>query len=74
MQPTEISSTFLQDPMIVLHANGNRSIAIISTMTFFDTNNKRFLGFLVICALAIVIVEDPGCIERVIREICGDHR
>ena len=39
---------------------------------FNNTIAKQLLAFVVLSAAAIIIIEDPGSIDRLIRDICGD--
>ena len=39
---------------------------------FNNTIANQLLAFVVLSAVAIIIIEDPGSIDRVIRDICGD--
>ena len=39
---------------------------------FNNTIANQLLAFVVLSAVAIIIIEDPGSIDRVIRDISGD--
>ena len=42
-------------------------------MTSLSTKYKRFFLFLCLCAVAYIAIEDPGAIERFIKELFGEN-